>query len=107
MTRDAQRLAAGLKEDEEAARVAAGFDPHLCADLRGVHHTTARARRDIAAKRQILALYEEFAAELDRQLADPACKAAGPGIRTGTEVLGQVVKALAGVYQDAPAETGA
>lgn len=155
--RDAQRLAAGLDEDERAARAATQWpwkmesnasDPYwngrdwefgenassrnrvglswrvwakggggltaltmTCgesdsggrakADMAHiVRHDPSHVLADIAAKRAILALYEEFTARRDQRQAHPQY-----AVEMACEVLESVVKALAGVYQDAPAET--
>lgn len=110
---DAELLKAGLDADE---RIADGLSfackiPGRVPDFTGAggpaaeefwdRFTPHRRAREAAVGRVVLALYEEFCAEQDRQLADPACKAVGPGVRTGTEVLGQVVAALASVYAEA------
>lgn len=110
---DAERLRAGLAADDRIADdlAFACKIPDRVPDFTGAggpaaeqfwgRFTPVREVLEAEAKRQILALYEEFTAEQDRQLADPVFKTVGPGIRTGTEVLGQVVAALAGVYAEA------
>jgi hypothetical protein len=70
--------AAGGNELPEPASVRVVYDP-------------ARERRDIAAKRRVLALYEEFAAIED---PDPIADAIAGS-------LGDIVATLAGVYEEA------
>ncbi len=50
-------LTARLDEDYRAARAITAFD-NLLADESGVHLTSARALREVEAKRKILAAYE-------------------------------------------------
>lgn len=94
-TRDAERLRAGLDEDE---RVAAAD-----MDISGMAFVTPAGRaflqrrpswrlRDIAAKRHILALYEN------------AVRGFGAD-SLSAQALGHAVAALATVYQDTPAES--
>ena len=63
-----------------------------------------RLLREVAAKRRILALYREFAAEFDREREGPG--GVGSGVHAATKVLGEVVAALAGVYEEAGETAG-
>lgn len=47
-------LARRLDEDEAVAGASADFDPESCADIRGVHLTTARVLREVGAKRKLI-----------------------------------------------------
>ena len=136
-TRDAERLRAGLDEDERVVQhsgpakvawltirdgegrmryttVAAGGEGDWdvwVADGReipepgpvNVVYDPAAKRRDIAARRHILALYEEFAAEAEQQgeVFSRGGPPVGGGIHGGASVLHEVVKALAAVYEEA------
>ena len=88
-------LAARYAEEWSAAR-----DRELVAGL-----DTSRATRDVDAKRALLALYEEFRAESDRQCNDPVMRhggRVGPGIYAATNVLHAAVRQFAAVYEDHP-----
>ena len=50
-------ITARLDEDEAAAQACADYDTLSCADLPGVHMTTARVLREVEAKRAVLNAY--------------------------------------------------
>ena len=71
------------------------------------HFHPYRALLDIEAKRAILAQYEDFHAEFERECTDPSRESMGPlrvgsGVHAATRVLHDAVKAIAATWGDHP-----